>query len=81
LAVELELMPVVLLVFAELLSFVFVLPFVADWPVTLLVSPAADATPVASASAGTNSAASSLDLKVFIVLSPVFVVLSANPAG
>src|SRR5512132_2224617 len=60
-------MPVVLLVVAVLLSFVLVLPLVADCPVTLLVSPAADATPVASARAGTNNPASSLDLNVFIV--------------
>jgi len=55
------------LVVAVLLSFVFVLPLVADWAVTLLVSPAAAATPVATASAGTNSPTSNLVLNAFIV--------------
>ena len=63
LAVELLLV----LVVAVLLSFVFVLPLVADWPITLGVSPAADATLVASASAGTHSPTSNLVLNAFMV--------------
>jgi hypothetical protein len=61
-------MPVVLLVAAVLLSFVLVLSLVVAWlPVTLLASPVADATPVASANAGTNSPTSSLVLNAFII--------------